>query len=145
MRFLTAALILALATWTAGAADDAKDAAKKLEGTYKVVSVTADGKPDPKKAENVTAVIKDGVITIQTGKKDEPAKFTLDPSKKPAQIDITPARGKEKTIPGIYATKETDAGLELTIAFGDGPNAERPKDFKGDKGAVITFLRKKEK
>jgi len=105
--------------------------------------MTVGGKADDKKKDEVTAfVIKDGEITIKSGKKEETAKFTLDPSKKPAHIDIMP--GDEK-VPGIYETKETDKGLELTIAFSkDGKVADRPKDFKGEgeRSVVIRLLRK---
>src|SRR5205823_5240089 len=118
---LMAAVVLGAATTLARAADDdPKAAAKKLEGTYQLVEVRAGGKPDPKGDEVKAVVIKDGTITVQIGDRNETAKFTLDPSKKPAQIDISPERGGEKTVPGIYQTKETGKGLELTIAFRKG-------------------------
>ncbi len=124
MRFLTATAFLALCAWSAGAADDPKEAAKKLEGTYEVVEVTIGGKPDPKKDEVKSVEIKDGQIIIKT-KKDDPAKFTLDPSKKPG----------------------TDKGTELTIAFSMADKAERPKDFKGagKEDVVLKLFRKKAK
>ena len=146
MRQLTAAVLFLAIVCTAGRAqDDAKTAAKKLEGNYEVTSVAAGGKTDDtKKAEVKSFVIKDGMITI-TSRREETAKFTVDPSKKPAHIDLD--AGKDRVMPGIYETKETEKGLELTIAFGDGPKAERPKDFKGEDGrtVVIKLLRKKEK
>src|SRR5262245_8156084 len=144
MRLLCAVLFLA-ASGTVIAADDAKEAAKKLEGTYEVVELITEGKPDPKKDDVQSVVIKDGEITIKTGKRDESAKFTLDPSKKPAHIDIMPG-GDEKVL-GIYQTKETDKGLELTIAFRKDKNTERPTDFKGEgkDDVILTLLRKKEK
>lgn len=148
MRLLTAVALLALAALTARADEDAPvDAAKKLEGTYEVLEVLVRGKPDPDKKDEVSAfVIKNGELIIKLAKRDETAKFTLDPSKKPAHIDIMPGN---ETVPGIYEVKETDKGLELTIAFAKGANgkAERPKDFKGeDEGStVIKLLRKKAK
>jgi hypothetical protein len=49
-------------------------------------------------------------------------------------------------MPGIYEVKETDKGTELTIVFGAGPKAERPKDFKGtENDVVLKLFRKKEK
>lgn len=143
-RLLTAVAFLTLAALTARADGDApKDASKKLEGTYEVLDVLVGGKPDKKKDEVSAFVIKDGELTIKTARKDETAKFTLDPSKKPAHIDIEPGN---KTVPGIYEAKETDKGLELTIAFAKDPNA-RPKDFKGEgqDEVVIKLLRKKAK
>jgi uncharacterized protein (TIGR03067 family) len=144
MRRLTAVALFVAMTCAAGRAqDDAKAAAKKLEGTYEVVSISAGGKADDKKRDEIKSfVIKDGMITV-TSRREETAKFTVDPSKKPAHIDIDP--GKDRTVQGIYEAKETAKGLELTIAFADGPNAERPKDFKGEaeKTLVIRLLRKK--
>ena len=150
-RLITAALFLALAVPLARA-DEKDDAAKKLEGTYQIVSVLVGGKADDKKKDEVKSfVVKDGEITINISKggkeRAEKAKFKVDPSKKPAHFDIMPGGGDD-TVPGIYETKDTDKGLELTVAFAkDGPKGERPKDFKGE-GAdhiVIKLLRKKEK
>src|SRR5437899_11614291 len=109
MRRLTAAVLFLAIVCTAGRAqDDAAKAAKKLEGTYSVVEATRGGKPEPKAADVKAFVIKDGKITIEAKDKDMKAKFKLDPSKTPAEIDITPEEGgKGETIPGLYQTKET--------------------------------------
>ena len=101
------------------------------------------GKTDKKAEELKLLTIKDGEIVLTIGDKEEKAKFKLDPSKKPAEIDIDPGKN-DRTVPGIYQTKDTDKGLELTIAFGDGPKAERPTDFKGEgRVVVLKLLRKK--
>jgi len=133
----------ALVGWSV-AADTPKEAAAKLEGTYEVVEIRIAGKPDPKKDELKAIIIKDGVLTMKA-KTDDPAKFTLDPSKAPAHIDII-AEGELK-IPGVYEAKETPAGLELTIAMRMGPKADRPKDLKGDgkDEVLLKLLRKKAK
>lgn len=144
MRLLTAITVFALCALAAGAADDPKDAAKKLEGTYEVLELITGGKPDPKK-DGVTAVeIKDGEIVVK-GREMDKAKFTLDPSKKPGHIDLMP--NKDETVPGIYEVKETDKGTELTIALTHAEKAERPKDFKGagKDDLVIKLFRKKAK
>jgi uncharacterized protein (TIGR03067 family) len=144
---ITALVAVAAAGWAAaGAQDEAAKEAKRLEGTYEVVEVLTGGKPDPKGGEVKSFEIKGGTITIKLAMRDEVAKFTLDPSKKPAHIDIAPGKA-DKPIQGIYETKETDKGLELTIAFQEGGAAERPKDFKGTtaKDVVVKLLRKKEK
>jgi uncharacterized protein (TIGR03067 family) len=132
----------------AAKADPAAEA-KKLEGSYTVVDLIVDGKPVEKGDEVKAVTIKDGTITI-SAKREEKASFTVDPSKTPAHIDIIPPLAKnDRKVLGIYQTKETDKGFELTIAFvkdGDG-KTERPKDFKGEgEGtAVLKLLRKKEK
>ncbi|MBX9624592.1 MAG: TIGR03067 domain-containing protein [Gemmataceae bacterium] len=142
MRKLIAAAFLAVVV-PVSRADDAADAAKKLEGTYTLVEFVRGGKADAKKAERVEAVeIKDGAITIKTpGGKEPPARFTVDPSRKPAPIDL---KADQKEIPGIYQTKDAADGFELTIAFARN-GADRPKDFKGEGPAetVIKLRRKK--
>jgi uncharacterized protein (TIGR03067 family) len=143
---IACAAFLALAVPVSRAADDdAAKAAKKIEGTYAVVEATRGGKPEEKAKDVESFVIKDGKITIKVKNKDRDmvAKFTLDPSKKPTEIDIMPEDANE-TLPGIYQTKDTKEGLELTLAFGGGPNPERPKDFKGEgENEIALKLRKK--
>ena len=146
MRRLIVAVAFLAAAIPVTRADEKDDAAKKLNGTYEVLEVLVGGKPDPKKKENVTFVIKDGVITVKEGeKKEDTAKFTLDPSKKPAHIDLMP--GRDEKVLGIYEVKETDKGTELTIAFPKGDKDERPKDFKGEGPGmvVIKLFRKKDR
>ena len=103
------------------------------------------GKPDDeKKARIKEFTIKDGTITIkEAGEKVEKAKFTVDPAKKPGHFDFTP--GKDPTIMAIYDAKETDKGLELTLAFPGDLSIGRPKDFKGEgtDEIVVKLLRKK--
>lgn len=129
-KLLAAALFAAVAVPVAGA-DDAADAARKLEGTYTVVEITQGGKPSPKAKEVEAVVIKDGQITIKGKDREPPVKFTVDPSKKPAHIDILPGNKDHDPIPGLYEAKETGKGLEVAIAFAKGGNGPRPKDFKG--------------
>src|SRR5439155_21769884 len=110
-RGLAAALFAILAA-PALAADEA--AAKKLEGTYEVVSATRGGKPDEKAKEVKEFVIKDGSIAIKATDRDESVKFTVDPSKKPAHIDLSPPG--DLLIKGVYEAKHTAKGLERPIA-----------------------------
>jgi uncharacterized protein (TIGR03067 family) len=137
---------LALAT-PLSRADDNDDAIKKLQGVYKVVAVIVNGKPDNRKKDEVKHFeIKGNEIALKVKERDESATFKIDAAKKPAHFDITP-KNETETMKGIYMTKETDDGLELTIAFPGSPSAERPANFeaKGDDNIVIKLLRKKEK
>lgn len=140
MARLMAGMVAALVVAGAGAAQpDAP--AKSIEGKYKVTSAVFGGKEDKEKATKVTFEFKGDEVTVnEGGKRDETAAYKLDPSKSPAHIDITPKSGKE--VLGIYRTKQTKAGLELTIAFSKDGGA-RPTDFKGEgpREAVITLLR----
>jgi len=136
-----------LATTVPLRADEKADAAKKLNGTYVVTEMLLEGKPDNSKKDNVTFVFKDGTVTITEGekKKGEVAKYTIDPSKKPAQIDVMPEKGSKEVL-GIYELKETDKGTELIVSFvHDG--GERPKDFKGEGKdvVVVKMFRNKDK
>jgi len=147
MRRLTAAALFLALALPIVRADEKADAAKKLDGSYEVLALIVGGKPDEaKKAEVKSFVIKGGEIVITAEGKEQAAKFTLDPSKKPAHIDIGP-REDEKTIKGIYEAKETDKGLELTIAFTKRTSDDRPSDFKGegDGVMVVKLFRKKDK
>src|SRR5437879_1731055 len=119
MRTIMAVGLLA-ATATLSRADDASDAAKKLEGTYTLVNGSFEGKKDHQKLkELMSVVIKDGAITLKSENRDDEAKFTLDPSKKPAEITLTTANGNT-TINGIYETKDAPDGLQLTLSFTHG-------------------------
>jgi uncharacterized protein (TIGR03067 family) len=140
MKRLMAAAVAALVVAAGGspAKDDAPE--KSIDGTYKVLSATFGGKTDTEKTKDATFEFKDGTVTIRDagGKKEEAAQFKLDPTKKPAHIDITPKN--DKVVLGIYQTKATKDGLELTVAFTkDG--GDRPTDFKGnDPGTVVIKL-----
>ena len=146
LKWLGALAVVGLVGPIARTEDKPADAAKKLEGTYTVVEILVDGKAS-KKADEITSVeIKDGLMNIK-GVKAQEAKFTLDPSKMPMEI-VLKTKPDEPTAFGIYRTKESDKGLELTIAFsydgGDG-DGKRPKDFKGGgtNEVVLKLLRKK--
>lgn len=144
MRRCLAALGFLAVVTPVVAADARDDAARKLNGTYQVLSVVIDGKPDNQKRDSVSSfTIKDGTFTITEGNKvADTAKFTVDPSQKPPHIDILP--GRQGKVLGIYELKETDSGTELTIAWS---MDERPRNFKseGGGGIVIKLLRKKDK
>ena len=145
MRTIIAMGLLAAAA-TLSRADDASDAAKKLEGTYTLVTGIVNGKKDDDKLKEITpVVIKDGVITIKNDKRDDDAKYTVDPSKSPKEMTLKTVRG-DSTLFGIYETMETPDGSQLTMAFTHGGGA-RPKDFKGEgpDAVVLTVLRKKAK
>src|SRR5687767_1604596 len=79
-------------------AQDAEKELKRLEGTYKVKALKKDGMDAPKEVmDSVKEVaIKGGKLIIKVMDEDKTAKITVDPSKKPAHIDLTPEDGPEK-------------------------------------------------
>jgi uncharacterized protein (TIGR03067 family) len=136
-QFLAAVAAAAVMAGLGSAQPDAP--AKSIDGTYKVLSATFGGKVDTEKTAKATFEFKDGTVSISEGgkEKEEKAAFKLDPSKTPGHIDITPK--SDKTVLGIYQTKATKEGLELTIAFAKGSGGERPTDFKGDAPGVVVL------
>ncbi len=93
--------------------------------------------------------IRDGVFRIRDGASNEPNDGLLpapDAAQTPMRIDLKRKTTKDTVIEGIYQTKETDKGLELTIAFvRSGSTDERPEDFKGagEGTVVLKLLREK--
>jgi uncharacterized protein (TIGR03067 family) len=131
---------------TAGARDDAKADAAKLEGEWVMVSGEASGQAMP--ADTVKTgkrVARGGETSITFGGQVYfKAKYTLDPAKKPKAIDYVMTEGptKGKTHLGIY---EID-GDTVKFCFG-GPGAERPTDFtaKGGSGRTLSVCKRDKK
>ena len=106
MRFLgmMVGFVVAASVIGAGPAQENKsgeDDAKKLQGTWSVVAFEQNGKKLSNDEVKIMKVVIEGsTLTIHDGKlmKAE-AKFKLDPSKKPKQVDLT--MGKDDLF-GIY-------------------------------------------
>lgn len=86
----------------------------------------------------------DGTVIATKGGKPEPdnTRYTHDPKKSPAEIDLTESRqgGKDMVIRGIYKID----GETLTLCMS--PLAERPTRFESPAGAqtiLMTFKRMK--
>jgi uncharacterized protein (TIGR03067 family) len=142
MTRLMTAIILGVGLIGTAVAQDAAQALKQLQGTYTLKSGAKSGTQlsdeDVKAFDN--AVIAGDTITITAKGKGEPAKLKVNPSKKPAEIDILPTRGKTRLIPGIYKLNNG----ELTLVYARGKNAKRPKDFDAkEKGQIKLVLVKK--
>jgi uncharacterized protein (TIGR03067 family) len=140
MRLMLTA-VLGVGLVGAAVAQDAAQALKALEGTYTIKSGSRGGKPiPPEVAANDQVVIKGDTITISSKAKNEVAKLKVDPSKKPAHVDVISTRATGRSFPGIY---KLDNG-ELTLVYSRDPDAPRPKDFdaKG-KGQIKMVLVKK--
>jgi uncharacterized protein (TIGR03067 family) len=130
-------------------ADDAKDAAIKKDrqqtaGKWKVVAVEIDGqKMSDEDARKYTVVNgTDGSWSLQEdGKEMDKGTSTIDPSKKPKAIDLTPTTGesKDKVHLAIYELGEKTR--KLCIA---GPDKSRPTDFSAKAGSeqiLVSFER----
>jgi len=141
-----AVLFAAMFTGLCFAADAKDDAIKKemdrLQGTWKVVKAIKER--DEKSAEELKkmqVVIVGNKMTVKSGDSDDTTPFTIDPSKKPASIDLTIEQAKP-TIQGIY---ELDKDT-LKICVGLEGN-KRPTEFKSaaNSGTSLLILQREKK
>jgi uncharacterized protein (TIGR03067 family) len=135
-QLLTAVIVLA----APAPADDGKKDAENIQGTWKVVSMEHAGEKAPEdKIKDVKFVIGDGTIAIKDPRREEKAKFKLDPTKTPKTIDLTAERNE--AVQGIYELK----GDSLKLCFIKG-GGERPSQFAtkaGTEQALIVLEREK--
>ena len=139
--YATLFLGLAMSVSAPGAKTPPKAEAPKLEGEWLLESMEG---PKEAKPGEVTFKFTDGKISIMEAKRNqkaEEADYTVDFTKKPAEIDLKPSRGgKEMTIKGIIEVK----GDAMKLCFGR--EGDRPTEFKGDAAKMImlaTFKRVK--
>ena len=117
---------------------------KKLQGTWKFLSQEFEGKARP--AEDVAKLkitfTGDKWSVTEDGKEVQAGTHTLDPSKKPAQLDakITEGHDKGNTMIGIYEMK----GDTLTVIF-DLKGKDRPTEFKSKAGQMLAVIQKLKK
>ncbi|MGL4552476.1 MAG: TIGR03067 domain-containing protein [Gemmataceae bacterium] len=138
VRYLTLAACLALPLF-AQEPDPTPPDGKRIQGKWQIVKGMKEGAPAPKDMLESKMTI-DGVAIQVTGARSEepPAAYTLDPKKKPAEIDITPGRGTDQKVLGIYKFEKD----ELTLVFNK-PGEGRPKAFDEKAASVIVLRREK--
>jgi len=146
--------LLVIAAGLLVAADTKDDAIKKdkakLKGSWSIVAIEEEGKkqalPEGIKASLVFQDDKLATTGVRGDKKDSrEATYVIDPTKKPATIDITLLDGPErgKTVPGIYAFEKD----ELKICWALKSDQDRPKEFPtkaGSKSILFTLKREKQ-
>jgi uncharacterized protein (TIGR03067 family) len=143
-------LLLALTSGLAPAAEadqpGVKSQLKKLQGTWKVVRVEADGRPLP--AEGWTLTIQGDRYALRSGQEAVEGMYKLAGLEEPLVIDATRTNGadKGKTLWGIYRLE----GDQLKMCFNRPGEEVRPKEFAtGRKGGghrlyVLTQVKAKE-
>lgn len=135
-RIFAAALILGLACLLPARADDNKKDQAALKGTWKVTKIVVNGQSPPD-AEHAALEITEDQITPKVPNRDEkPAKYTLDASKSPKQIDVTV---DNDTMQGIYEIKED------TVKFCLCKKGLRPSSFEATGQDIILIEAKKQK
>lgn len=138
------ACVLALLLAAAAGAEDKKDEAKKLEGTWEVVALVGAGKEIPKESSPKKLVVKDGKLT---GFGPE-MRLDTDATKTPKWLGMTFARdGKDFTVKAIYEL----SGDELKICIPMAPTKDSGKAFENkrpegfdtkDKAEMFIHLRR---
>jgi uncharacterized protein (TIGR03067 family) len=119
---------------------------KKFEGTWKLTSIELAGQKTelpPEKSDQTQLVFKGTKLTMKGGPKgDSETTFSIDPTKKPPQIDIQPPKGEKKALTGIYKFDK-----DMLIICGS-ENGERPTDFASKEGTstgIMTLEKVKDK
>jgi len=139
-------IVAVLAVGLLIAADDKKDDkdkdAKRLEGTWAVVSMEHEGRKAPdEQAKGVTLTFTaDGKVTVKERDKETKVSYKLDAGKKVKQITLD--GDGEKTLYGIYKLD----GDNLTICAIDTSADERPTEFatkEGSKARLVVLKREK--
>jgi uncharacterized protein (TIGR03067 family) len=128
-----ARVLMAIAAGLLLAADKPRDDAvqkelKKLEGTWKMAALEIDGKPVPEEQfQDTILVIKGNQYIVKVKKKSYETTFTIEPGKKPKQMDMTFKNGpnKDKVHKGIYSLE----GDTFKLCRGQSPDVARPRDF----------------
>jgi uncharacterized protein (TIGR03067 family) len=134
-----AGLLIAMATFAT--ADDAKDEAikkdrKQMEGTWRATALIVNGETFTQENANALTVVNgaDGTWIIRDrGTEKSKGTSTIDPTKSPKNIDITPSGGQDKgvTYLGIYELGENTrkvciakSGKEQPTEFSSKPGSE---------------------
>jgi uncharacterized protein (TIGR03067 family) len=138
----SASLVLASALVLVAAvgAQNAKKDLDALQGEWKPEKAQVGGvEAPPEVTAKMTARFKGDVLTIRHS--DDPAKFKLNPTKQPAEIDLFPIHHKE-TLLGIYELSGDT--LKLCITAEGGPRPTKFESPAKSKIALFVFKRAKQ-
>jgi len=121
-------------------ADDPATDAKKLEGTWKIVTFeTSRKQPTEEDLQKGRVVFQDGMMILRGTGKEEKGTVKLDPTKKPKEMDLAVNDGKETAL-FIY---EID-GDNLKLCWRK-PGGGRPTTFTGKDNSGYMVLKREKK
>jgi uncharacterized protein (TIGR03067 family) len=152
MRASVQWVAMGLAALLVAAADaEKKDAAKSVEGTWKVTSLEVNGETQgADEAAQYTLVFAADKFTVDRGgQRIMKGTLTVDAAASPARMDLKLEENADhpedvgKTLAGIYEV----TGEEMRWCFGLPAGAERPADFKTsqDSGRVLAVMKREKK
>jgi uncharacterized protein (TIGR03067 family) len=124
-----------------GAADDAKKVLEKMQGDWAVVSIEDDGANLPEaEAAKYSITIKDDKFVINGPDKKESMTIKLDPTKKPAEIDLLHDDPQKKGMKVLGIYELGDGALKIA---GRDKGDMRPTEFKSSKDVSVVVLKRK--
>jgi len=128
-----------------GGSASAGDEINRLQGTWQVVGIEADGTAVPSEyITNIVAVIAGSNYRVINNDKVDRGVLTIVPSETPRQMDIRPTLGDNagRTMPGIYELGPDS----LKVCFAQ-EGTKRPASFSTADDAsflLMTYKRKRE-
>ena len=134
-------LAIVLAAETARSGD--KKEQEKFEGTWSVVKIT--GGKSKNKDEEARITFKGDNVSFKTGDKTNEATYSVDPTKKPKEINVHKEKdGKKVTFKGIY---ELDGDtLKISHFEDDKKSMEgRPKQMVANEETILLVLKREKK
>jgi uncharacterized protein (TIGR03067 family) len=117
---------------------------KKLQGPWQFTQFVVNGHPESAESrEGMQGVIRGNVIQLKAKDKgDQAMRISLDPTAKPAALDLAPDSEKGVRLKGIYELDKDTLKFCFTME-----GSERPKAFssKEDEGTVLIVLQRSQK
>ncbi len=123
------------------AADDSKKVLEKMQGDWAVVSIEDDGANLPEsETAKYTITIKDDKFIVNGPDKKESMTIKLDPTKKPAEIDLLHDDPQKKGMKVVGIYELGDGTIKIA---GRDKGDMRPTEFKSSKDVSVVVLKRK--
>lgn len=135
-------LVLVVGFWAAGEAlsDELQREYERFQGRWRVVRLEENGQAEPdEEIRRFTLLIRGRTIVVEMDGQRQTTEFTLDPTKQPKHISLTPHYGEDKgkTFQGIYEIQRDTVRICATLL------PERPKAFESRQGLLFMVLERR--